>query len=487
MSRSLTTAVSFLGLSVLSACGGGNGGNAGGGGVAPPPATHFSVTAPASAPPGIFVAVVVTALDASNNVVPKYSGTVHFTSSDPQASLPPDTPLFIGTGNFGLSLASLGNQTVTATDTISAAISGSSGSIDVAADPNAHGFRAAGNLLTARASHTATLLANGPAATNGKILITGGSNSSTGEIFSSAELFDPATGTSTATGSMTVPRFAHTATLLADGKVLITGGTHSGQLTDNTGDLSSAELYDPSTGTFSVTGSMSEVRTEHTATLLASGKVLVAGGSVSNVAELYDPGTGTFTPTAGPMTVSSSWSCTATLLNDGTVLIAGGNIDEDVFDGGPSNTSEIFNPVSGTFTATENLAFLVYSQAATLLANGQVLMTGGINGVSLSVAQIYDPATKTNSATGPMNAVHAQHTATLLTNGTVLVAGGSGIGEPVTAELFDPTTATFSATGSLGIPRALHTATLLSNGDVLVIAGSANLPGGATASVEVYR
>jgi hypothetical protein len=133
-------------------------------------------------------------------------------------------------------------------------------------------------------------------------------------------------GTFTMTGSMSVPRVGHTATPLLNGKVLICGG--SSQFSSLGTVWASAELYDPATGTFTATGNMTTPRWYHTATLLATGKVLIAGGTVSANpdgssvlagAELYDPATGTFTATAGLTT--ARLRSVATLLNDGRVLI----------------------------------------------------------------------------------------------------------------------------------------------------------------------
>src|SRR5207302_1098962 len=139
-----------------------------------------------------------------------------------------------------------------------------------------------GSLITARAQHTATLLPNG------KVLVTGGTNNCC--VFASAELYDPAAGSWTATGSLATARDHHTATLLPDGKVLVAGGYG--------GDgayLASAELYDPASGTWAATGSLANKRYVHTATLLPNGKVLVAGGHDGNghlaSAELYEPAT----------------------------------------------------------------------------------------------------------------------------------------------------------------------------------------------------
>src|SRR6202162_1098502 len=244
MTRSLSAAVLVCALCVLSACGGS--GTGGGSQVV----THLAVTAPASASAGTPFSITVIALDSSNKTVSGYSGTVHLTSSDPLAVLPGDSTLPNGTKNFSVTLENAGSQTITATDTVSAAITGSSNSIEVSTSTSLHGFQATGDMGTERATHTATLLQDG------KVLITGGFNNT--EVLATAELFDPATGTFTPTGAMTTVRFSHTATLLADGKVLITGGS------DN---LAALAFHD-----------------SQPATLYAKGEAHAADGSIS----LYD-------------------------------------------------------------------------------------------------------------------------------------------------------------------------------------------------------
>ena len=501
MKSSALLAVSIFSLCILSACGG-SGNNGGGGGGGSQGATHFSVTAPTTALLGVPVSITVTALDASNETVTRYSGIVHLTSSDPQAVLPVDSILTNGTENLSLILQSAGNQTITATDTVTATITGSSNSIEVSTR-----FQPTGDMGTGRAAQTATLLPNG------KVLIAGGFNST--EVLATAEIFDPATGTFTATGNMTAARFSHTATLLengpaaTNGKVLITGGSdsltalsfHGFQPADSLAkakapvtegstsslDLATAELYDPTTGTFTATGSMSELRVQHSATLLSNGKVLVAGGTADNVAELFDPATGTFSSTTGELVVGGRWGCSATLLQDGTVLIAGGRDDEDVFDAFPLNNAELFNPVSGTFTATGSMTQFRYEHAAVLLNDGQVLLTGGFNGNPVQDAELFDPTAGSFSQTGSMNFPRADHTVTLLNDGTVLVAGGFG-DDTVTAraELFDPATNVFTSTGSMGAARNLHTATLLNIGQVLITGGGSN-SSPALNSAELFK
>ena len=337
-------------------------------------------------------------------------------------------------------------------------------------------FTATGSMAAERLNHAATLLPNG------KVLITGGQNGS--GAWSSAELYDPATGTLTTTGSMNAARAAHTATLLPNGKVLITGGT------DTWFALSSTELYDPATGTFTSIGSMTAARDRHTATLLPNGKVLITGGyngsSGSSSVELYDPTTGTFTVT-GSMTAARCYP-TATLLPNGKVLITGG------YDNGGFNLSsaELYDPATGTFTATGSMTAGREEHAATLLPNGKVLITGGTDDGSLyfSSAELYDPATGTFTAIGSMTAARGEHIATLLPNGKVLITGGWNNGiELSSAELYDigidATRADkFTATGSMAVARDDAAITLLPNGKVL-IAGGNNVSGNLS-SAELY-
>ncbi len=174
----------------------------------------------------------------------------------------------------------------------------------------------------ARDSFTATTLQNG------KVLIAGGISYPAALPIATCELYDPATATFSKATRLAVPRFNHTATLLNNGMVLIAGGVTGDPINGDT-QLASAELYDPNSGTFSYTGSLNIGRTSHSATLLGNGMVLVSGGK--NVAngeltdsELYDPSTGTFSSTGALNTARDGH--TATLLNDGTVLIAGGQV-----------------------------------------------------------------------------------------------------------------------------------------------------------------
>ncbi len=330
-------------------------------------------------------------------------------------------------------------------------------------------FVPTGSMTQARASYTATLLPNG------KVLVAGGQI--IGWYLASAELYDPAAGTFAATGSMTAGRGYHTATLLPNGKVLVAGGEAE--------DPAGAELYDPSAGTFTATGSMTNGRVQHTATLLTNGKVLVAGGLGNYVnwgnsasAELYDPSAGTFTAT-GWMTWTRQGH-TATLLPSGKVLVAGGSFDSEL-------SAELYDPAVGTFTATSSMVAAREMHTATLLPSGKVLIAGGsMYKANFAPAELYDPAAGTFTATGNMTLEREQMTATLLPSGVVLITGGGTVdGNLASAELYDPAAGTFTATGSMTVARDDHTATLLPSGTVLIVGGESD--SGILASAELYE
>jgi len=316
---------------------------------------------------------------------------------------------------------------------------------------------ATNNMTAPRSGHTATLLPDG------RVLITGGMERN-GAFYSSVELYDPATGKFTlAPKSMNMKRVGHTAVRLPNNKVLIAGGW------GESGVLASAELYDPATGEFTPTGSMSTGRGDFTATLLPNGRVLVAGGENGKAlesAEIYDPASGNFTPT-GEMREGRTMH-TAVLLPNGKVLIAGGGDYRH-----PLATAELYDPQSGTFTLTGSMSVPRYKHGALLLPDRTVLVVGGSDGRDwqgrYASAEIYNPAKGTFSAVGNMNTARFKVTeaVALLKNGQVLIAGG---GEQV--EIYDPGTRTFrTATGRMDAARFYSTATLLADGRVLVTGG----------------
>lgn len=336
-------------------------------------------------------------------------------------------------------------------------------------------------MKTGRLTATVTTLANGT------VLIAGGQSSGT---LNTAEIYNPVSDSFTSTtGLMNHPRVAHAATLLdaavvggpLGSRVLLTGG-------DAFSSAGTAELYDPVSGTFSNTGNMASSRRQHTSVLIshcgcaADGMVLVVGGydnqaNVLSSAELYNPVTQTFTPTGKLNT--PRFRHTATLLNDGTVLITGGasQMGAKAGDNPALNTAEIYNPKTGKFTLTKGtMSAYREAHAASLLQDGTVLLTGGQDNHFLveNTAETYNPATGTFTSTssscagapppaGCMTASRDFHVAVTLDDGRVLVAGGvnSAFNALASAELYNPGTKTFTPTGNLSSPRDSAAASLI--------------------------
>ena len=248
-------------------------------------------------------------------------------------------------------------------------------------DPVTQSFGTTGNLNQTRTGATATLLRNG------NVPITGGQDSE-GTLLSSSELYDPSTGTFTPTANMYSPRAQHTATLLPNGKVLLVGSIR---------ETRSAELFDPASGLFSTTGSLIQSRARHTATLLPNGNVLVLGGTTTMVpdgggaaaapvsldsAEVYDPAKVGF-HNAGKLLIARD-SHSATLLANGTVLVAGGY--RHGFDGDAHPewhtiaAAELIDPATSVSIEAASLERDRAEYEATNLNNGQILITGGVAG-----------------------------------------------------------------------------------------------------------
>lgn len=341
-------------------------------------------------------------------------------------------------------------------------------------------WTATGNMVDARWNHTATQLLDG------RVLVAGGVGSPTSEFFAnilaSAELYDPGTGEWTATGPMLGIRTGHAATLLPDGKVLVVGGGNSSD--GNGGPLATAEVYDPATRSWTAAGNTIGSGPGRTATLLHNGKVLVTGGIGENlealaVAELYDPGTRSWTATGDMVEARSGHR--AMLLLDGKVLVAGGSL-----------SAELYDPSTGQWTATASTLGLLVGNSATLLSDGRVLVAGGMGGTGASsTAEVYDPGTRQWIATGEMVEARLYHTATLLPGGRVLVAGGVDSvidgGQAVTsAELYDLDTGSWTLTEPMPDARRGVTATLLRDGTVLVAGGSGS-DLAPVASAELYH
>jgi hypothetical protein len=316
------------------------------------------------------------------------------------------------------------------------------------------------NMQAARASFTGTLLTTGPNAN--KVLLAGGIINGSGTP--SVEIFDPGTGNFTlGTSHMTNGRYAHTATLLPNGDVLIAGGSSSFG-----NDNNNAEVYHAADGTFSSLITMTSTHTGGTATLLANGKVLIAGGlmlmpsgggSVETAiatAELFDPSNNTFTATGSMHTARTDHI--AVLLPNGLVLVGGGTNASNMSEG----SAELYDPTAGTFSTTGSMTPRG-NAAAVLLGTGKVLVIGG-GAPQSNVAQLYDPVAGTFSTILPMLSARADFPAVLLNDGTVLATGGFNAPNVIAnAELYYPDLGTLSVAttalpnGLVGVP---YTATI---------------------------
>ena len=366
-----------------------------------------------------------------------------------------------------------------------------------------------GSMNTSRSSFTLTQLHNG------KVLAVGGVDTS-GNVLSSAELYNPATGGWTPTGSMSSVRFNHMATLLPDGTVLVAGGSCSSSTCTA---LASAELYDPSKGTWSMTGSMHGARENQRALLLSNGKVLVAGGDDGNTpyvkalasAELYNPATRTWSSTASMHVARFDFS--ANTLVNGEILVAGG--DDGAGDcctasssqqrGGSSSAipespcfcphgitaAELYNPTTGKWIRTGSLNKPRTLFTGTSIPDGtfRVLAAGGITCNVLSSActvyssaEVFDPTTGKWTLTGRMHSPRYNDAAAQLNPGTgqVLVEGGNSTSAILaSAEIFTVSTGTWSLTGPMNTARSFQRDVRLNSGLILVA-------GGGTATAELF-
>ncbi len=358
-----------------------------------------------------------------------------------------------------------------------------------------NGFCGTGGLSAARRYPTSTLLPSG------KVLVTGGDPNNTTSGSASSDLFDPATGSFTPSGTMADARAAHQATLISNGQVLVTGGrgpNGSCGLGTPTGGacnaLATAELYDLTSGRFASTGTMNSPRQNHSSTLLADGRVLIVGGTdptltlYTNGAELYDPASGTFSVT-GSLTIARAFH-TATLLPSGKVLITGGNNSLSTL-----AIAEIYDPSAGTFTPAGTMSAARGLHTATLLPDGRVLLAGGYgtNFTALSSAELFDPATGSFTPTGNMLAASVEPKADLLPDGTVLISSSaSALGSAQSfstatlSEIYNPTTGMFTLTGHMDTARIGDGAIVLANGQVLLAGGGDPTSFAPTNAAEIY-
>ncbi|MBZ5790849.1 putative Ig domain-containing protein [Burkholderia contaminans] len=315
-----------------------------------------------------------------------------------------------------------------------------------------------------------------PTRTQGALtyLISGSNSAGTIQAQLDISVIQATSGEWVPSGSLFQGRASHTATLLSSGEVLVAGGVGTG------GVLDLAERYNPANGAWALAGKMQTARTEHTATRLANGNVLVAGGA-TRTAEVYDPATGSWTP-VGNMKRGRR-QATSTLLPDGRVLVVGG-IEEGDF-GTYVAEAELYDPVSRTWSTTGSLNVARAHHIATLLPGGKVLVAGGGSQAgTTATAEIYDAGSGTWTLVRDMHVKRSSPTVAMLPTGKVLVAGGTSAS--LTAEQYDPVTGAWTMTGPMVMPRVEAQATGLPDGRVVVTGNYDASYSGNGASAEIF-
>ncbi len=272
---------------------------------------------------------------------------------------------------------------------------------------------------------------------------------------------------------LAVARVGHTATVLADGRVVVIGGVNL-----EIGVVASVKLYDPTSGAWSPADDSSIMRVGHTATLLPDGRVLVLGGVGSDggtpvtEAEFFDPATGKWLSAGIVLTPRSGH--TATLLRDGRVLVVGEN---DLYE----PNAELFDPETGEWLSAGSPAGPRFRHTATLMSDGRVLIAGGVlnaGGDTTESVEIFDPSTDTWSTAASLSLARSRHSAVVLTDGRVMVSSGASTnddgpgGETASTEIFDPTANRWSRATGLGLARVGATVSPLSDGSLMIAGGS---------------
>ena len=349
---------------------------------------------------------------------------------------------------------------------------GNAGSQDFVGLPTAS-WTTAGEMSHPRAEHTATLLADG------RVLVAGG------EPSGSAEIFDPVSNGFSPTGALGTPRVEHVAVLLADGRVLVAGGlafVADGSMQETP----SAEIYDPGTGRFSPTGPMNRTRLVPGAVRLSDGRVLVAGGESNATAgvfflddaELYDPVTGRFTAAGAMATVSGRVALN--LLTENLVLAVG-----------EQGSADLYAP-GGSFAATDPLPIRRGGSTAVPIGGSKVFVAGGTGLLADAGTAVYSYSLN-HFQSGPL-LLHPRtgHVMAPLPGGRALLAAGMQEGGEtlLECEVCSPSEGICTATGALAQGRDHTAAVALADGRVLVVGGNWIGPGalgGVLATAEIYR
>jgi len=352
--------------------------------------------------------------------------------------------------------------------------------------PRFNVFVRAGRLKDIRFRYSGTLLPDG------NILIAGGtSNSSDFNRITSIVIYDTKSSKFIKSGNMKEARYDHTATLLKDNRILLTGGY------GESGELNSAEVYNYKTKKSYKLPNMKYGRHEHAATMLSNGRVFIIGGhqdkyyygdrqkTETESAEIFNPITNTFITTPKSNFLYDRYPLLVTLRN-GKVFIAGGRKLRAQYDN--QYYAEIYDPKKNSFTVIGKMIQPHQYGTVTLLKDDKVLLTGGLisqNTVS-KYAEIYDPLKNKFISTEELNVNRYFHTATLLPDGKVLIAGGKSKDdylplnkgmrdlktfETVSAEIYNPAKGSFYRISDMKTPRSLHLAVSVPSGAVFLFGG----------------
>jgi hypothetical protein len=332
---------------------------------------------------------------------------------------------------------------------------------------------------------------------DGRVLIMGGSIPFVGKCpmacieppTASVDVYDPKTGKFSHDGSLAEARVGAQALLMGDGTVLLEGGGYWAP-------VATMEIFDPARGKSALVklpANVEKLPTEAAISLLADGRVLIAGGtydnnySTSNATLVFDPVSGGFGD--GPLMAKPRQGATATLLDDGRVLIAGGNHFEGYY-GNANDSVELISP-SIPVSAAKLFTSEHFPSSSTLLSDGRVLVSewaasdSSTSCVTLVPAEVFDPSTETFMTAGPMNVPRYLSTAIRIQDGRVIFLGGLDSnceGVNATVEAFDPGTATFQ-TIAIGFPKLTgFSATMLDDGEILIAGGGPNVWNGMTAA-----
>jgi len=308
-------------------------------------------------------------------------------------------------------------------------------------------------------------------------------------------------GSITAADDMHTPRYNHTATLLGNGMILVAGGTSNGELS-----LDSCEIFDPDTGTWSITGDLSRSRMRHGASSLPSGSVLISGGymgvagahpsllehfsasSARSLAscEIFDPSQGDFRNTS-PMSVGRFWHASVAL-PDGRVMAIGGlNVSD-----GALSSCEVFDPQSGSWKTAASMNTPRARFSTTVLDDGRILVSGGHDGMDKSPmkgCELYEPEQNRWIAASDMIRPRGYSAAVRMEDGRVMVSGGfSGEGTPDwdDAEIYDPPKDSWELTSKMSFPRHNHEMFIIPGGEVMVAGGSNCQSGMCHSGLEYY-